>query len=151
VVPTTIHSHTHTHTHTLYMRYNSSLVTFLSCRTHPYRVIVHCARIYTYAIHALHAHKHTRGLSVSILSKTISRVFVYYTCVLCIYTVYLCIINVCKSVWTYMGFRRHYQKHITLSFLTHTHTHTLARIDAERGLTCSSIPSDSRDPFFFSI
>jgi len=42
-----------------------------------------------------------------------------------------------------MGFRRHYQKHITLSFLTH------ARVDAARGLTCSSIPSDSRDPFSF--
>jgi len=106
----------------------------------------HCAVriivIYKDAIHALGTQTHSRGLSVSILSKTIPRVFVYYIHIGIHYIVYTCIINVRTSVWTYMGFRRHYQKHITLSFLTH------ARADAARGLTCS-IPSDSRDLFSF--
>lgn len=48
-------------------------------------------------------------------------------------------------VWTYMGFRRHYQKHITLSFLTHAH------IDAARGLTCVVFPLTPVTLFLFYI
>lgn len=85
--------------YTMYIRYNNSLVTFLSCRTHPHRVasIVQC--VYTYMQYTHWAHKHTHGGCPFRFYLKRFRGFSY------IIHRHTCIINVCMSVDLY-GFSK---------------------------------------------